>query len=236
MENVYAVPVSHAEETERAAFLRQVGGLTLLGLVIAGVASVGSMFAVATIEALQHPYAALAIMLGGVFGARWVGSTLVVNPESQVGGFVLGTALQGLAMGYLLLAAVVASQELYADPFLMIGQALGLVGLTVFGMVAYLMTGPKNLSILGGTLSALSLPMLGLMMLSFVFPINGTIGILVSLVFVGMSAGGLVYNLNQVMHQMSTKMVWPAAYHVALGVLILFWNVLTLLLRLSRRR
>jgi hypothetical protein len=35
---------------------------------------------------------------------------------------------------------------------------------------------------------------------------------------------------------MSTNMVIPAAYHIALGILTLFWNVLVLLMRLQDRR
>jgi uncharacterized YccA/Bax inhibitor family protein len=77
--------------------------------------------------------------------------------------------------------------------------------------------------------------MLALMVISFVFPIGGPFGILLSVVFVGLSAGGLLFNLNQVMHRMSTDMVVPAAYHVTLGMLVLFWNVLSLLMRLQRR-
>ena len=53
--------------------------------------------------------------------------------------------------------------------------------------------------------------------------------------FVALSAGGLLFNLNHVMHRMSTDMVVPAAYHVTLGMLVLFWNVLSLLMRLQRR-
>ena len=50
------------------------------------------------------------------------------------------------------------------------------MGLTVVGMVAYLLTGPKNLSLIGGAMAALSLPMLALMVISFVFPIGGVFG------------------------------------------------------------
>lgn len=238
MENVYAVPVAAAAESDRAEFLQQVGTRTLFGLMVAAVAGVGSTLTISAVPALQNSYVALGIMLGSLFASQAIGSSLVLSPvpSTRVGGFVLGTALQGVAMGYLLLAAVWASLELYADPFVMIAQALGLVGLTVLGLVAYLASGPKNLSMIAGAMSALSLPMFALMVGTFLFPINGTIGIIVSVLFVGVSAAGLLYHLNQVMHVMNTSMVWPAAYHIALGVLVLFWNVLSLLLRLSRRR
>lgn len=237
MENPYAVPVSEAPVDARSAFLRKVGVMTFGGLLVAGIASLVSMSAVLLVPPLQNTWVMLGVMLGGIFGSRYVGDSLVYSQDAttRAAGFVLGTGLQGVAMGYLILAAVTFSMELYANPLIFIGQALGLVGLTVTGMIAYLLTGPKNLSMIGGALAALSLPMLVLMVASFVFPIGGVAGILISLLFVGMSAGGLLYNLNQVMHRMSTDMVVPAAYHVTLGMLILFWNVLSLLMRLNRR-
>lgn len=69
----------------------------------------------------------------------------------------------------------------------------------------------------------------------FQVPVGGVFGMLISAGFVVLSAGGLLYNLNQVMHTMSVRNTIPAAYHVTLGVLTLFWNVLVLLMQLQRR-
>jgi hypothetical protein len=234
--NPYQVPVADSAVDARVAFLRKVGGMTFLGLVFAGITSMVSMAAVLNVTALQNQWVSLAVMLGAIFGSRFIGDSLVNNRSTELLGFAVGTGLQGIAMGYLMLTAVMLSIELYSNPVVVLGQALGLVGLTVVGMVAYLLTGPKNLSMIGGAMAALSLPMLALMVISFVFPIGGPFGILLSLLFVGLSAGGLLFNLNQVMHRMSTDMVVPAAYHVTLGMLVLFWNVLTLLMRLQDRR
>lgn len=237
MDNMYAIPVSRAPAEERSAFLRQVGLTTFAGLGVATLTSIAMMMAIVNVPLLQERYVALIVMLGAMFASQTIGGGMVNSGDSgtRVGGFVLGTGLQGVAMGYLLLSAILMSSELYADPLLMIGQALGLVSLTVLGMVAYLMSGPKNLSMVGGAISALSLPMIGLMVFTALFPINGPMGMIVSLVFVGISVGGLLYNLNQVMHRMSTDMVLPAAYHIAIGVLVLFWNILSLLMRANRR-
>ena len=236
--NPYQTPVANAPVDVRVAFLRKVGGLTFGGLVISAITAVMSTMAVVEIEALQGRWVSLGVMLGAIFASQWVGGSLVnANDKStQIAGFVLGTGLQGVAMGYLLLTAVTLSSQLYANPFVFLIQAMSLVGLTVLGMVLYLMTGPKQLSMIGSVMATLSLPLLGLMVLSFIFPMGGIVGILINIVFVALSAGGLLYNLNQVMHQMSTDRVVPAAYHVTLGVLTLFWNVLTLLMRLQDRR
>lgn len=236
--NPFSVPVSDAPIAARVSFLRQVGVLTLGGLLVSGITGLLSTGAVLLVPILQNQWVALAVMLGAIFASRGIGGSLVAAEErsTQIMGFLAGTALQGVAMGYLLLSAVVLSIQLYDNPMVFLLQAMGLVGLTVCGMVAYLLTGPKNLSIVGSVLTTLSLPMLGLMILSFIFPIGGTFGILISAGFVVLSAGGLLYNLNQVVHQMSTRDTIPAAYHVTMGVLTLFWNVLVLLMRLQDRR
>jgi FtsH-binding integral membrane protein len=236
--NPFSVPVSDAPIAARVTFLRQVGMLTLGGLLISGITALLSTAAVVLVPVLQNQWVSLAVMLGAIFASRGIGGSLVASDSrsTQIAGFVAGTGLQGVAMGYLLLTAMLLSYELYDNPMVFLLQAMGLVGLTVCGMVAYLLTGPKNLSLVGGILTTLSLPMLGLMILSFVFPVGGIFGILISAGFVVLSAGGLLYNLNQVVHQMSTRETIPAAYHVTLGVLTLFWNVLVLLMRLQDRR
>lgn len=235
--NPYRVPAMEAPVDARVAFLRKVGALTLGGLAITGLVSVAMAALIVAEPLLLSRWVSLAVMLGAIFGSQWIGRSLVASPSSatQISGFVAGTALQGVAFGYLVLMAVAVSASAYANPFVLLLQAVGLVGLTVLGMVGYLLTGPKNLSVIGGAMSALALPMLALMVLTWVFPIGGIAGILLSVVFVGLSAGGLVYNLNVVMHQMGTDEVVPASYHVTLGILTLFWNVLVLLMRLQRR-
>lgn len=235
--NPYQIPVSEVAVPERVAFLRKVGVLTFGGLLVSGVTSMLSAATLIAIPALLNQWVSLIIMLGAIFASRAIGGALV-HAESrvtQMTGFLVGAGLQGVAMGYLMLTAMILSWNLYDNPLVFLFQALGLVGLTVFGMVAYLLTGPKNLSLIGGALATLSLPMLGLMIFSFLFPVGGVFGMLISAGFVVLSAGGLLFNLNQVMHSMSVRDSVPAAYHVTLGVLTLFWNVLVLLMQLQRR-
>jgi FtsH-binding integral membrane protein len=236
--NPYAVPVVEAPVDARVAFLRSVGLWTFGGLIVAAVTSVISAGAILTVPALQGRWISLIVMLGAVFGAQWVGNALVRREDrgSQILGLVAGTGLEGVAMGYLVLTAVALSIDVYANPLMFIGQALGLVGLTITGMVAYLLTGPRQLNWIGAGMATLGLPLLGLMVLTFVFPVGGIVGILISLAFVVISAGGLLYSLNVVMHQMDTRMVIPAAFHIAMGILVLFWNILVLLMRLQDRR
>jgi hypothetical protein len=45
----------------------------------------------------------------------------------------------------------------------------------------------------------------------------------------------LLYQLNQVLHQLSTKHHIEGAFMITMGLLVLLWNVITLLMRLNSR-
>ncbi|MEM6927146.1 MAG: Bax inhibitor-1 family protein, partial [Myxococcota bacterium] len=171
------------------------------------------------------------------YGAQFVGNSMTLsdNASTRMTGYVVAPVLSGVALAYLLSVAVVVGMQTSGDPFAIIGQAGALTGLTVVGMVAYLMTGPRQLNFIGAGLSMLFLPMLGLMAITWAFPVGGTFGIIISLVFVGVSAAGLLYSLNQVLHEYNTSMVLAGATRTSLGIVILFWNILSLLLRLTSR-
>ena len=238
-DNPYAVPAYEAEVADRVSFLRKVAGLTFLGLTVSGSTSVLSALLVMALPFLGSGYMPMIVMLGALFAARAVGAGLVHNENTGVAmaGFLGGTALQGVAMGYIILAAVLVSAQAFGNPFFIIFEAMALVALTMMGMSAYLLTGPKRLSMVGGFLSAVSLPMLVLMVVSFVFPslFGGVLGLIFNVMFIVVSAAGLLYSLNSVMHKMSTNQAIPGAYYVTMGILTLFWNILTLLIRLQRR-
>lgn len=230
-------PVIHAEVSIRVAYLRKVAALTMGGLTLSGITSVLTAALIAMVPILSNQIVSLVVIFGSYGLAHYGARSIVFNSSSsgaKLGGFLMGSAAQGVAMGYLILMAALMSLQEFGNPFMLVFQAIGLVGLTTLGMFAYLMTGPRNLSMIGGALSMMFLPMMALMVLSFVFPIGGPIGILLSLVFVGVSAAGLLYQLNQVMHQLPAQMSIEGAYMITMGLLVLFWNVLVLLMR-SRR-
>ena len=179
----------------------------------------------------------IVVMLGSWGIVHFVARPMVYSSSSssRATGFVLGAAFQGIAMGYLLLAAVMTSLDLFGNPFILIGQALGLTGLTAFGMMVYLLTGPKKLNYIAAIMPMLGLPMIVLMVISFVFPVTGTFGILLSGAFVAFSAIGLLYQLNVVIHKMPAEMATQASFEVMIGLLVLFWNILSFIIRMQRR-
>lgn len=232
-----SIPVAHAPADVRLAYLRRVLGLTFVGLMLAGGAGIATAIGLAaTGGALLSGFFPMVIILGSWGVANYVARPMVFG-ANKMAGFVLGSVAQGIAMGFILLAAVLVSAGALGNPFTLIGLALGLTGFSGLGMAAYVWTARKDFSMIGAGLSALSIPMLILMGVSFAFPglLGGTAGVVVSGLFVVVSAGGLLYQLNQVVHDYDTDMHVEGAYTVTLGLLVLFWNVLSLLMRLTRR-
>ncbi|MES2640157.1 MAG: Bax inhibitor-1 family protein [Myxococcota bacterium] len=231
-----SVPVSRASVSERNDYLRKTLGLTVAGLGIASVTGIGTSIGLAMVPSMLSGYLPMIVIL-----AMWAVSNFVAQPMVFKGpkavGFVLGTAAQGVAMGFLLLVAAYASAAALGNPFTLIALAMGLTGFTGLGMAAYVWTSKKDFSLIGAGLSAMSIPMLILMAVSFAFPsfIGGTLGIVMSAVFVLISAAGLVYQLNKVIHEYDTDMHIEGAYTISMGLLVLFWNILSLLMRLTRR-
>ena len=233
------MPVSRASVDARADYLKKVLGLTTAGIALAGATSVVS---------------AVGIALAGdlLFASRWIPfvaimglfavSTYVAQPmvfgKAKVPGFLLGMLTQGLAMGFLMLTAFAVSGAAFGNPLVLIGLAMGLTAFAMLGMGAYTFVQARNFSMIGAGLSALSIPMLILMVASFAVPglIGGTFGIILSAGFVVISVGAVLYQLNEVMHKFSTDMHWEGAYTISMGILTLFWNILSLLIRLTNRR
>ena len=79
--------------------------------------------------------------------------------------------------------------------------------------------------------------MLIVMGVSFAFPslLGGTAGLLLGGLFVLISVGSLLYQLNTVMHRFTVSMHIEGAYTLTIGILVLFWNILSLLMRSNRR-
>ncbi len=226
------VPLIHAPPTTRVAYLRKVATLTLGGLSISAVTGLLSAYLLAPL--LTGRWTALVVILGSFFMANTVARNMVFSGQ-RMAGFLLGTVFQGVAMGYLLLAAMVVSSAALGSPWALIGEALGLTVLSAGGITAWLWSNPKDFSRGMALMSALSLPFLALMVISFIWPIGGPLGMLIAAAFVAISAFGLTMQINAVLHQLDETMEVEGAYMITMGVLVLFWNILALLMRLQRR-
>jgi FtsH-binding integral membrane protein len=231
------VAIADAAPEVRSAYLRKVLGITVGGLLLSALVGVASMFFIATQPWLFSGYAPVIFILG-----CWAITNFVARPmvfgNQKVAGFLLGTVTQGAAMGFILLVGVLISQQAFGNPFRLVGTALGITVATGIGLALYVSSERREFSFLRAALSATFIPMLILMAVSFAFPNflgNGPLGLVVSAVFVLISAAGLLYQLNLVMHEFTPEMALEGSYIVTIGLLVLFWNVLSLLTRLFRR-
>lgn len=231
----YGVPVARASGETRAAYLRRVLALTFLGLTIAAVTGVLGTLVLVSVPGLLSGYVPMILVLG-----MWAITNFVARPmvfgEMKWAGFILGTVANGVALSFLLTIAVLVSMSDFGNPFALIGLAFGLTAASGVGLAAFAFTQRRDFSMLGAFLSALFVPMLILMAVSIFLPgiLGGTVGLILSGVFVVISAAGLLYQLNGVIHEFDTHMHLEGAYTITIGVLVLFWNILSLLLRLRR--
>lgn len=230
------IPVARASADARVQYLQKVLLITAFGLGLSGITGMVSAAGIALVPGLLSGYAPMLLILGCWAVTNYVARPMVFG-AAKWPGFFIGTIAQGVAMGFLLLVAMLVSRAEFGNPFVFIGVAMAMTGFTGVGMAAYVWTGPKNFSMIGAGLSAMAIPMMILMAVSFGFPglFGGTFGLVMSFVFVGISAAGLLYQVNEVIHRFSTDQHVEAAYTITIGMLVLFWNLLSLLMRLRRR-
>ncbi len=226
-------PAIDAPAEDRSAFLRRTAAWTFGGLALTSVVAAVSTFAIAPAVLQLHWLVALAVIYGSFFFAQTVARGMVYG-NAKLAGFVLGGAAQGIALGFLLFVAL-ATTGTFAQGLEIIGYALAMTVLASLAMLVFVTMERRDFSLLRAGLVMLGIPMLVLMGLQVVFPIGGTFGVVISAVFVVVAAGSMLWKLNHVVHEMATTMAAEAGYELTLGVVVLFWNLLSLLLRLRRR-
>jgi FtsH-binding integral membrane protein len=226
------VPAISASVEDRTVFLRRVAAWTIAGLFVTAITSLLSMAFVVPMVVRGGTLAILLVVYGSFFAGQTVGRRMVYG-ESKVAGFLLGMSAQGVALGFLLLFTLVAGNV--SDGLKVITYALVLTLLASVAMLMYVSMERREFSLLKAGLSMLFIPMLCLMGLQLVFPIDGTWGLAISAIFVLVSVGAMLWKLNQILYVMPTTMTIEGGFEVSLGIVVLFWNVLSLLNRVRRR-
>jgi len=232
-----ARPINLAKPSDRVEYLKKVMAWTSAGLFFSGLTGtvMAAFLAFSGLTFLLNQIVSLVVILG-CFALAQVVAPKMVFGQQKMKGFLMANIAQGVAMGYLLLSAAIVGGQTPGGMFGLIGTALALTALTAGGMLVYVMSGPKDFSLLGGALSALSLPMLALMGLGIVFheSLGGGFGLILCGAFVVFSAGALLYQVNVVIHKLHTDQHIEGSYLISMGILILFWNILSLLMSMSR--
>lgn len=231
----YGVAVATASGEARATYLRKVLGLTFVGLSIAAVTGILGVFVLLLFPGMLSGFVPMGIVLGSWAITNFVARPMVFG-ENKWLGFILGTVADGVALSFILTLAIFISAADFGNPLALILMALGLTGASGAGLAAFAFTQRRDFSLIGALLGAMFIPMLILMAAGIFFPalFGGTLGIVLGAVFVVVSALGLVYQLNEVIHNFRTDMHVEGAYTISIGVLVLFWNILSLLMRMRR--
>ncbi len=226
------VPAFEVAGEERGAFLRRVALWTVGGLLVTALVALVAMGTVVPLVFRGGSWAVIAV----VYGSFLLSQTLVrrmVFGAAPVAGFVIGCALQGIALAFLLVITLALGRV--EDGLTVVGYALLMTLLASLAMLAYVSIEKRDLSLVRAGLAMLFLPMLALMALQLVFPIGGAAGLAIAALFLVVSAGAMLWKLNAVVHELPTDMALQAGYELTLGVVVLFWNLLSLMNRLRRR-
>jgi FtsH-binding integral membrane protein len=231
-DQVFAESVAAVPATDRSEFLRQVAMRTLGGLFLTAIVSVFSTLYIAPPVFRTGVWAVLVVVYGSFYGAQYLGRKMVYG-DNKAAGFVVGTTLQGIALGFLLLIAMVTTAP--GEGVALIGYALLMVVLSVAAMLLYVTAERREFSMVRAGLTMLSIPMLILMGLQLVLPMNGTAGVLVSGLFLAVSVGALLYRLNTVIHDFPITASTEASFELTLSIVVFFWNLLAFFLRMKRR-
>ncbi len=234
----FAPAISGPSES-RLAFLRKVGVFTFLGLGLAAVIAVISTVTVAPVIFSIAPWAAFVGILGAFAVSHYVARKMIYG-GAKIPGFILAIVGEGFSFGFLLLSTVSyvplgsTREAAFAAGVGIIAKAMGLTAASALGMLVYVWFNKSDLNLVKAGLSILGLPMLALMVLQFVFPIGGVFGLIICAVFVVASGASLLYRLNTVVHEFDENMHIEAAYEISMALLVLLWNIISLLNRLRR--
>jgi FtsH-binding integral membrane protein len=228
-----ALPVARAQAETRAAFIRR----TYLHLA-------GAVGAFVIIEILLLRSALPALMLGFIQQNRY-GWLMIL------GGFILGgwmarslaasaasVQLQYLGLGlYVFFEAVIFVPLLYLAAFYsspdVLPTAAILTGLLFAGLTMIAFTTRTDFSFLQGALSIGGFVALGAIVGGVVF--GFTLGLLFSIVMVGLAGAAILYDTSKILYHYPPDRHVAASLELFASVALMFWYVLRILMRLSRR-
>ena len=135
------IPVARVSADARVQYLQKVLLITAFGLGLSGITGMVSAAGIALVPGLLSGYAPMLLILGCWAVTNYVARPMVFG-AAKWPGFFIGTIAQGVAMGFLLLVAMLVSRAEFGNPFVFIGVAMAMTGFTGVGMAAYVWTGP----------------------------------------------------------------------------------------------
>lgn len=227
------LPAAQARADTRAAFIRRtylhlagaVGAFVIIEILLLRSALPGLM-----LRFIQGNSYGWLMILGAFILAGWMARSLAASAAS--------VQMQYLGLGlYVVAEAVIFVPILYLAAFYsspeVLPNAALLTALLFAGLTAVAFTTRTDFSFLGGILTIGGFVALGAIVGGVIFGFG--LGLLFSVAMVGLASAAILYDTSKILHHYSPDQHVAASLELFASVALLFWYVLRILMRLSRR-
>ncbi|NWL76151.1 FtsH protease modulator YccA [Pseudomonas taiwanensis] len=210
-EQNYALNPAQAEQLEVSRVLRNTYGLLALTLAFSG------LVAYAT-QQMRVPYPSIFVVLIGFYGLFF----LTVKLRNSAWGLVSTFALTGF-MGYTL-GPILNMYLGMPNGGEVVSSAFAMTALVFFGLSAYVLTTRKDMSFLGGFITAGFFVLIGAMLVSIFFNISG-LQLAISAGFVVFSSVCILFQTSAIIHGgernyiMATISLYVSIYNLFISLL-----------------
>jgi hypothetical protein len=235
LDGYHGQPAAMAPATERAAFIRRTYA-HLLGAVVALVAVEAALLSSGLGLQLLKSFAAagnvawiglMVLFVAGGVGAQWMARSRQ-SVGVQYAGLTLYVLLQ--AVIFLPILTLATQHPQYAGKNLPLQAAV--VTLVAFGgLTAAVFATKRDFSFLGPVLGVASLLALGAVVTAVLF--GFTLGLLFSVLMVGLAAGFVLYDTSNVLHHHGTDEHVAASLSLFASVALMFYYVLRIFMASS---
>lgn len=232
--NQYAqqLTVSQAQPSERAAFIRRTYA-HLAGAILAFIGLEAYMISSPIAEMLLNVMSmrfGWLMILGGFMILGRLASGLAASSASQT------VQYAGLTL-YVIAEAVIFAPILWLAVYYSSPEVIPTAGILTLGIFAGLslvvFTTKKDFSFLRGILTIGSMVALGLIVCAVLFGFN--LGLVFSFAMVLLASGAILYDTSKIMLHYGTEQHVAASLQLFASIALLFWYILQIVMRLSRR-
>ncbi|GLZ86928.1 hypothetical protein Pres01_29790 [Metapseudomonas resinovorans] len=210
-EQNYALNPALAEQLEVSRVLRNTYGLLALTLAFSGLVAYAA-------QQMRVPYPSIFVVLIGFYGLFF----LTVKLRNSAWGLVSTFALTGF-MGYTL-GPILNMYLGMPNGGEVVSSAFAMTALVFFGLSAYVLTTRKDMSFLGGFITAGFFVLIGAMLVSIFFNISG-LQLAISAGFVVFSSACILFQTSAIIHGgernyiMATISLYVSIYNLFISLL-----------------
>jgi FtsH-binding integral membrane protein len=232
--NPYSVGmISDSPESERAAFIRKT--YWHLAAAIALFAALEGLFismglGTAALTLLGTSRYSWLLVMGAFMFVSWLANNWATNGSSQ-GLQYAGLVLYTVAEAVIFLPMIVLAMALTGDAGLVLQAGL-ITTAMVIGISTIALTTKKDFSFLGGILKIGGFVVIGLIVASFILPIS--LGLWFSAAMVIFASASILYNTSNLIHRYQPGQHVAASLSLFASVALLFWYLLSMLMKLNR--